>query len=477
MIRHDRRVRGAFRRADVDSAWGVGIRHRRPAFTLVELLAVIVVLAILIAILLPALSKARSAAAKSELASDRNAAFSGGNDATRARATAGPPAADFAPAGAAAQVGGQQPPPRPVAVPLATVKSFAAKVTLTPRLSVGTAEPESIYEAKCEATFEATAPVPEADGWRAGVKAAADPANAPPANDGQPCEIRLPLPPQIISLADLSVTVGDKPSDAVTLRDATLVWTGVLPSAPTPVKVTYAAVGRGLYELQTPPGRILDAFKLDLIANGSDVRMLELSLQPTDIVRGGGQTTYSWNYQRLMFGRPISVDVLGVAPVDRLGELRWLGPLSVVVFGLIVGLYAHGFALASFDRWALLLTLGAFAGAYPLMYFAQEYVPLPAAVAMSAGAVFLVVAVRAWRAVGVRHAIVGVLLPAAASMGVALYAATHPQAQGLLLTAAGIGVFLVAMTLLPRIRWTLGTGAGTAEGAATAGETPVMPAV
>jgi hypothetical protein len=352
-------------------------------------------------------------------------------------------AATAARAPAQAQAGNAPPgPPAAPAMPLAVVKSFAAKVGLTPRLSVGTAEPESIYGAKFDATLEA---------------AAAPLASGGAIQDPRPTvsEIRLPLPPQIISLADLSVTVNGEPSDAVTLRDATLVWTGELPAKPVSVKVTYSAVGKGLYELHTPPGRILDTFTLDLAANGSDVRMLELSLQPTNLTRDGARTTYTWNYQRLMFGRPIAVDVLGVAPVDRLGELRWLGPLSVVIFGLIVGLYAHAHALNAVDRWMLLLTLGAFAGAYPLMYFAQEFIPLRWAMFGSAALVLLVVAIRAATMIGLRHAIAGVILPAAATLALTLVVATHPALQGLLLTGGGIVVFVIVMILAPRLQWTV----------------------
>ena len=68
--------------------------------------------------------------------------------------------------------------------------------------------------------------------------------------------------------------------------------------------IAYSAVGKGLYDLQTPPSGILDTFHIDLTAVGSDVRMLELSLQPTQYVRGKGQTVYTWDYKRLLFGRP-----------------------------------------------------------------------------------------------------------------------------------------------------------------------------
>src|SRR6185369_751358 len=180
----------------------------------------------------------------------------------------------------------------------------------------------------------------------------------------------------------------------------------------TPMTITYSAVGKGIYKLQTPPTGILDTFHIDLTAVASDVRMLELSLQPTKYVRGEGKTVYTWEYERLLFGRPIALDVLGIAPIDRLGELTWLGPASVVVFGLLLGLVAHAFAIRGFDRWMLLLILGAFTGAYPLMYFAQEFIPLNAAILISSGIVITVIAVRSVTIMGFRMALFGVVLPA-----------------------------------------------------------------
>src|SRR6185503_13348580 len=236
---------------------------------------------------------------------------------------------------------------------LATVKSFAATVSLKPGLSVGTTEPESIYTAQLTAKFQAYNPVGRGE-----------------------CEVLLPLPPQIISLADLEVAVNSQPSESVEIRGDKLAWFGTLPGEPTPMSIAYSAVGKGLYNLQTPPSGILDTFHIDLTAIGSDVRMLELSLQPTKYVRGNGQTVYTWDYKNLLFGQPIALDVLGIAPIDRLGELTWLGPASVVIFGLVLGLFARAFYIQNFDRWMLLLIIGTFTGAYPLMYFAQEFIPI-----------------------------------------------------------------------------------------------------
>src|SRR5262249_20829279 len=149
------------------------------------------------------------------------------------------------------------------------------------------------------------------------------------------------LPPQTISLADLAITANGKTSEMVALRDGKMVWRGPLTAEPTALEITYTAVGKGLYELSVPPGGILEHFQITLAANGSDVRLLELSLQPTSLTRTADVTTYTWDYSRLLFGQPVRLDVLGIAPIDRLGELRWLAPVSVLVFGLLVGLVIH----------------------------------------------------------------------------------------------------------------------------------------
>jgi prepilin-type N-terminal cleavage/methylation domain-containing protein len=95
--------------------------HRR-AFTVVELLVVVIILAVLIALLLPAVQSAREAARKSSLASQPDVSIE-----QAIRGGAGPSM---------------------VALPHARIQDFAAEVTLTPRLSVGTAAAESIYEAR-----------------------------------------------------------------------------------------------------------------------------------------------------------------------------------------------------------------------------------------------------------------------------------------------------------------------------------------
>lgn len=379
-------------------------RHFR-AFTLVELLIVIVIIGTMIALLLPAVQSARESARRSSLMNESKSSDEG------------PPNK---------QAGSES---APSSLPQARVDSFTADITLTPKLSVGTAAPESIYEARFQGKIEAA---------RSAGK------------DGD-YELALPLPPKIISLADLSITAGGQPSPNVSIRGEKLVWRGPLAMQPVALDVTYSAVGKGLYELSMAQGGLLEQYEVSLTAKGSDVRLLELSLQPTSVERADGGSVYRWDYARLLYGRPVQIDVLGIAPIDRLGELTWLGPVSIVIFGLLVGLVVQADPVPRFDRWMLLLTIGTFAGAYPLMYFAQEYVSLIPAIVISGALAIAIIGIRTMTLVGFWRALLGIVTPAAAIMAITLAAVVRPQLQGIALTAMALGFFIVAMTLMPKV--------------------------
>jgi hypothetical protein len=335
--------------------------------------------------------------------------------------------------------------------PLADVNGFDAAIDLTPMLSVGTATPESIYEARFEAALRAKAP------------ASADPK----------CELRLPLPHHLVSLANLEIKVNGEAKEDLSVEDGHLVWRGKLDTGKeSEISVAYTAVGKGLYTVRKPPGGIIDTFKARLVAHNSDIRMLELSLQPKTHKRDGQKTIYTWDYSRLLMGRPIAVDVLGIAAVDRLGELVWLGPVSVLVFGVLVCLVALAHRPEKVNIWMLVLIVGCFAGAYPLMYFLQESLDVAAAVGVAAAAVLIIVAVRAITILGPARGIFGgIAVPAvvmALTLGATIY--TRPAVQGVLLTAEGIFALVVAMVFLPKVQGHFARGRAAAAHAGATGE-------
>jgi len=385
---------------------------RRP-IRLLEVILVIVILTILTAVLMPTLSRSR------ELA--RRAMFQSPSSPVRA----GEPYMDGWVDDSGSVRTGRGP-----SRPLAHVKRFTVTIGLTPKRSVGTARPEPIYEAAFTAEIEAVNP----------------------AAARQECELVMPLPPEIISLADLEITVNSEPSEDVSVRDGVLVWHGRLDeSKPTPIKVAYTAVGKGIYTLHTPPGKIVDRFEATMTVHKSDLRMMSLSLQPTSLKREANKTLYEWSYKRLMFGRPIVLDVLDVAPRrDELAELVWLGPVSVVVFGVLVSLLVAAKAPTKLEKWMLLLMVGALAGSYPLMYFAQDFMAAPTAAIVAAAAMVVVIAVRAATLFGPRLGLAGVAPLAAGIAALTLWAALEPARQGVVLTIEAVAAFVLAMLLLPK---------------------------
>lgn len=386
-------------------------RSNHRAYTIVELLVLVVVIAGCIALILPAIQKMRQAKITSQLSGRSSNAY--GKDQKFLNQNTDD--AELA----------------SVPLPKARVQSFNANIELTPKLSNGTATQHAIYETRFQGTILAVRPGGESESL---------------------CEFELPLPPQTISVADVSIESPETPNSTNAFQNGKLLWRGTLTEQPVTLKIAYTAVGKGLFQLSAPQEGILDQLNVEIQAKSSDLRFMELSLQPTSKQSREGTTTYSWEYQKLLFGQPIVMDVLGIAPVDRLGGLTWLAPISVIAFGLLVGLIMFAYRVEAFDRWMLLLTTGTFAGAFPLMYYAQDYIPLEQALALCTSIALVIISIRMLSQTGLRMTHLGVILPAVVIMGLTLTAAMIPSLQGILLTAGGIGVFVSLMMISPRLQ-------------------------
>ncbi len=315
-------------------------------------------------------------------------------------------------------------------IPAAQVSVFDAKIDLTPGLSVGTERPESIYEARVSASIVARCQDPK-----------------------RVCQIRLPVPPEIISLADLTVKINGDESSYLGIAGNELVWTGQLPAdEDADVQIDFTAVGKGVYVLERPSGKIIDRFHTELVAHHSNIRMLELSLQPQDYTHDGNKTVYTWDYEKLLVGRPIQIDVLGIAAADQLGEVVWTGPTSVIIYGILVVLATLAYRPGKLDAWMTLLLVGCFAAVFPLMYFLQDFMPLWAAMTVAFAVVLAIMTVRAVTLFGPLLGVgTGALLPGAIA-ALALTMTLHAKAavQGVCMTLLAILTVVLAMMFVPR---------------------------
>ena len=311
----------------------------------------------------------------------------------------------------------------------AIVRSFDATIEITPSLSVGTAAPESIYTLDFKAT----------------IMAESEP-------DTELSEIALPIPPEVVSLSDLEFKTNGDRSEAFSLRDGYLVLTGRFGAGnPVRLDVTYSAVGKGIFILSRPAGRVVDLFKATLITHRSDIRMLDLSLQPNEVTQDAGATTYKWEYPRLVVARPIRIDVLGISATDMLWRLTWTGPISVAAFAILYLLMAFAAGPERFSAWTVVLVVGCFTAAFPLMYFMQEFGSLTFAVTAAVAVVTAIILARTATLLGLRAAIVaGAFLPVAlALLAVGAAVSERLAVRGTFLTVEALAFLVLSMIYLP----------------------------
>jgi hypothetical protein len=70
---------------------------------------------------------------------------------------------------------------------------------------------------------------------------------------------------------------------------------------------------------------------------------------------------------------------------------------------------------------------------------------------ISATVAIAIIAVRTVTLMGFWRAVVGIVVPATAIMAITLSATVWPQMQGMLLTVLGLGFFIAAMMLMPKV--------------------------
>ena len=109
-----------------------------------------------------------------------------------------------------------------------------------------------------------------------------------------------------------------------------------------------------------------------------------------------------------------------------------------------------------------------------MMYFAQEYISLGAAVLASVGIAVAIIGVRACTLMRVRLALGGVVLPAIVILAITLVAAIWKPLQGILLTVEALGFFIAAMMLMPKIRIVSATPFAAARQPMKVSDAPVV---
>ena len=70
------------------------------------------------------------------------------------------------------------------------------------------------------------------------------------------------------------------------------------------------------------------------------------------------------------------------------------------------------------------------------------------------------ISVRLVSVMGYRLAVFGAIIPGCAILVTTLMAALHPRLQGMLITALGLALFIMAMQLMPRLKIQRGLAGG-----------------
>lgn len=337
---------------------------KRRAFTLIELMIVVAIIAMIAAILIPNFLRAREAA--------------------RQRAQGAEPVA--------APVAAEAPPEATGAPP--DLSQLQAEMRLKHWTTRSGMDVTSRYQLTYAGRLRVTAP--EGKG---------------------PFQLRIPFPRQCEEALNVKLNFhqGERtwePSDWTVSRWGLVAPLNLAPGQSLEAEVHFEAIGRDQMRLELPPARKLGCLRMQLVNEDPDSELSERSLQPQSTPAPGH---FGWDLENLVSQSPILVDMPGShSLMGRIMLLCRLAGLAVLLFGLgfwYVGeLYRPG-CLSRFG-WGhflmLALTYTSFFPALCVLTLSQQ-LPLPQGLAIAALLAQPLLLLHVWRTVNLRFSLFYVL--------------------------------------------------------------------
>lgn len=279
-----------------------------------------------------------------------------------------------------------------------------------------------------------------------------------------PAELRIPFPRQTEEAMNVSLRFvsGEREWEP---RDWSVTRWGLVaclpPGQPLQVKVKFEAVGRDQLWLELPPAQKLGHLSMQLVSEEQGLELAETSLQPQDKPAPGH---WSWSFENLVSQSPLVVEMPGSHSLTgRVLLLCRLAGLAVLLFGLgfwYVGeLYRPG-CLARFG-WGhflmLALTYSSFFPALCVLTLGQG-LSLGKGLAIAAALAQPLLLLHVWRSVDLRFSLFYVLPLADLTLAVVVNGVFGgPWRDAIFLAAGFVAVALVTLTyprwLANRQRW------------------------
>ena len=246
-----------------------------------------------------------------------------------------------------------------------------------------------------------------------------------PAGDGGAVALAIPFPRGTLEAWDvfLHLADGSEPPD-VTYNEHGIFWnTRLEPGESVTAKIAFTALGREQFEYMLPPAHRLKSVSVNLDASGMPLhRIPDYALQPTAAAAG----TFTWSFNNLVSDRHLIVDLPGAqSPTSRLAVLfRFIG-LAVLLFGAgfwyLSEQHKPG-ALAGF-RWSHFLLLATIYSLFFIIFsviVARGEIPLIPAILISSAASLPLLVLHVSRIIDRHFALFHVLPLAILTLGIVI---------------------------------------------------------